>query len=134
MNEANQTRPRFTFKDVAEIAIGACVMAFPVAVTEEVWNLGEELSLLRAGLFALASVLFLALLIFGLHHVPPTRDPKVFLQRILSTYGLTLVIAALLLIGVDRLDLAHPLVGLKRAILVAFPASFAATVVDSLGS
>jgi uncharacterized membrane protein len=119
---------------MAEIAIGACVMAFPVAVTEEVWNLGEELSLLRVGLFALASIVFLALLIFGLHHVPQTRHPKVFLQRVLSTYGLTLVIAALLLIGVDRLDLAHPLVGLKRTILVAFPASFAATVVDSLGS
>lgn len=134
MTEGVESRPRFALKDVAEIAIGACVMAFPVAVTEEVWNLGEELSLLRVGLFALASIAFLALLIFGLHHVPQTRDPKVFLQRVFSTYGLTLAISALLLFGVNRLELAHPLVGLKRTILVAFPASFAATVIDSLGS
>ena len=134
MTEANQTRPRFSPRDVAEIAIGACVMAFPITVTEEVWNLGEELSLLRVGLFALASVVFLALLIFGLHHGRPPTDYKVFLQRVFSTYGLTLAISALLLFGVDRLELAHPLVGLKRTILVAFPASFAATVVDSLGS
>ena len=134
MSEATKTRPRFAKQDVAEIAVGACVMAFPVAVTEEVWNLGEELSMLRAALFALASLLFLALLIFGLHHGPSPTDRKVFLQRVLSTYGLTLVISALLLFGVDRIDLAHPLVGLKRVILVAFPASFAATVVDNLGS
>jgi uncharacterized membrane protein len=109
-------------------------MAFPVAVTEEVWNLGKELSLMRVELFAVASVFFLALLIYLLQHGRMPADPKVFLQRVLSTYGLTLVISALLLFGVDRLELAHPLVGLKRTILVAFPASFAATVVDSLGS
>ena len=34
---------RFAVRDVAEIALGACIMAFPVAVTEEVWNLGTVL-------------------------------------------------------------------------------------------
>ena len=56
------------------------------------------------------------------------------MQRVLTTYSLTLLIAALLLIGVDHLELAHPLVGLKRTTLVVFPASFATTVFDSLGS
>ncbi len=134
MSDQSRAPTEFALRDVAEIAVGACVMAFPVAVTEEVWDLGEELSLLRAGLIALASVFFLALLILGLHHGSQPTDRKVFLQRVLSTYGLTLVIAALLLFGVDRIDLAHPLVGLKRIVLVAFPASFAATVVDNLGS
>ena len=61
-------------------------------------------------------------------------DRGVFLQRVLSTYGLTLVIAALLLFGIDRLDLyGHPLVAIKRTVLVACPACFAATVVDNLG-
>jgi uncharacterized membrane protein len=134
MTDTTRSRARFARQDVAEIAIGACVMAFPVAVTEEVWNLGKELSLMRVALFAAASVFFLALLIYLLQHGRVPAEPKVFLQRVLSTYGLTLVISALLLFGVDRLELAHPLVGLKRTILVAFPASFAATVVDSLGS
>ena len=40
---------RFARMDVAEIAVGACVMAFPVAVADKVWDLGEERSLLRAG-------------------------------------------------------------------------------------
>jgi len=133
MTDTNRPRVRFARQDVAEIAMGACVMAFPVAVTQEVWDLGQELSLMRVELFAVASVFFLALLIYLLQHRRVPVDPKVFLQRVLSTYGLTLVISALLLIGVDRLELMHPLVGLKRTILVAFPASFAATVVDGLG-
>lgn len=59
---------------------------------------------------------------------------KVFLRRVLSTYFMTLFIAALLLIGVDHLELfTEPAVGLKRAILVAFPASFAAPMVDNFG-
>jgi len=126
---------KFARRDVAEIVVGACVMAFPVATTGEVWDLGEQLSLLRVMLFALASVFFLAMMVFLLHHrrdVP--ADPRTFFLRLLSTYGLTLVIAALLLFGVDKLPLlAAPMVAIKRTILVAFPASFAATVVDSVG-
>lgn len=126
---------RFATRDVAEIAIGACVMAFPAATTGEVWDLGEELSLLRVLLFALASIVVLSLLISILHHQQDVRaDRTVFLQRVLSTYGLTLIISALLLVGLDKIaPLTAPLVSLKRIILVAFPASFAATVVDSFG-
>ncbi len=133
MQKKGVTEPRFHLRDVVEIAVGACVMAFPVAVTEEVWNLGEELALGRVLLFALASLFFLAVFIYVLHdHVgfPPTR--KAFLLRVASTYGVTLLISALLLLGVDRIDLLQdPLIALKRTILVAFPASFAATAVDS---
>jgi uncharacterized membrane protein len=125
----------FVRRDVAEIAIGACVMAFPVAASQEIWDLGEQLTLLRVMLFALASILVLGLLVFLLHRGPETpSDRGVFLRRVLSTYGLTLVIAALLLFGVDHLDLfEQPLVAVKRTVLVAFPACFAATVVDHLG-
>jgi len=124
----------FRVRDVVEIALGACIMAFPTATTEEIWNLGAELSLTHAMLFLFASVFFLAVLIYGMHGHKP-GDRSVFLQRVLATYGVTFLIGAVLLFGVDRLELfTDPLTGLKRAILVAFPASFAATAVDSFGS
>jgi uncharacterized membrane protein len=134
MQQIEVTEPQFHWRDAAEIAVGACVMAFPVAVTEEVWNLGAELALGRVLWFALASVIFLALFIYVLHdHTGFSPMRRAFLLRVASTYGLTLLISALLLLGVDRLDLLeNPLIALKRVILVAFPASFAATVVDSL--
>ncbi len=125
--------PRFHWHDVAEIAVGACIMAFPVAATEEIWNLGAELSLGRGLVFAITSVFFLTLFIHVIHgHDRFPLTHKAFVLRVVSTYGVTFLISALLLLGVDRLELFQdPLIALKRTILVAFPASFAATAVDS---
>jgi len=54
-------------------------------------------------------------------------------EGVLSRYGVTLLISAASLFGMDRCDLLRePIVSLKRTLLVAFPASFAATVVDSM--
>jgi uncharacterized membrane protein len=133
MPKSKGTEPRFHWRDLAEIAVGACVMAFPVAVTEEVWDLGKELALSRVLLFALASLFFLSITIYVLHgHLDSPPTWKTFLLRVASTYGVTLLISALLLIGIDRFDLLQdPLIALNRAVLVAFPASFAATAVDS---
>jgi uncharacterized membrane protein len=130
----NIPRTKFSRADVAEIVTGGCIMAFPAATAEEIWKFGEELSVLRVALFAVASMFFLALIIYHLYHAQELEfDRREFLNRVLSTYGLTLVVAASILFGVDRLELfVHPLVGIKRTILVAFPASFAATAVDSL--
>ena len=136
-NEVSQVKKhRFHSRDLAEIAIGACVMAFPIAVTEEVWKLGEELSLIRALLFAFASMMFLGLFIYFLYeHAGHPVSRKIFLQRVASTYFVTFLICAILLFGIDRVDfLNEPFIALKRTILVAFPASFAATVVDSFST
>lgn len=37
----------FRLEDLGQLVAGACVMALPVALTEEVWNLGETLSIGR---------------------------------------------------------------------------------------
>ncbi len=122
-------------RDIAELAIGACIMAFPLAVTEEVWNLSAELSLGRSLLIAFGTLLVVAVLVWMLfYHGQAPEDRRHFFWRVLAAYGLALLIAALLLAGIDRLTLlSDPVLALKRTILVAFPASFAATAVDSLG-
>jgi uncharacterized membrane protein len=133
VNEALSQKPRFNRRDAAEIALGACAMAFPVAVSEEIWNLGVSLSGPRVLFLALASNLVLALLIYNLHEArhAPERG-LTLLYRVLATYGLTLLVSALVLASIDKFEpLANPWVALRRTILVAFPASFAATVVDS---
>ena len=68
MGENGLDRVEFRARDVAEIALGTCAIAFPLAVTQEVWDLGAEISLVRAGLLLLASVLGLALVVGALHH------------------------------------------------------------------
>jgi len=41
-------RNPFEWKDLGGIALGAVPLGFPVAVTEEVWDLSQGLSLARA--------------------------------------------------------------------------------------
>lgn len=54
--------------------------------------------------------------------------------RVFTVYGVTLLVAAATLFVVGKLPLvSETMVAIKRTIIVAFPASFAATVVDSLG-
>ena len=122
-------------RDVTEIVIGALVLAFPVAVTEEVWNLSEELSLARAIVISLASLVFISVFVQTTYrHNFSFSSQKQLVVRVLSVYGLTLLVAAAVLLAVDRLPVGiQTLVAIKRTIIVAFPASFAATVVDSLG-
>jgi len=50
-----------------------------------------------------------------------------------AVYLTTLVVTAMILWGVDRLPLFEdPMPAFKRCVLVAVPASFSATIVDSL--
>lgn len=125
--------PEFHWRDLAEVAVGACILAFPVAVTEEIWTLSAELSLGRVLVLAVVSIFLLAIVIYVIHrHEGHPLTHKTFLLRLVITYAVTLLISALLLFGIDRLDLFQdPLIAFKRIILIAFPASFAATAVDS---
>jgi len=84
-----------TNRDRVEIAVGSAVLAFPVASTEEVWNLSIELSWLRITAIAAISLIVVSLFV-----------------SLVSDFT----------------------VAVKRTVLVAFPASFSATVVDSLSS
>ena len=67
---------QFVRRDIAEIAVGACVMAFPAATAQEIWDLGEELTVLRVLLFGLASLFFLGVLVFLLHHGPEVPSDR----------------------------------------------------------
>ena len=121
-------------RDIAEIIIGSLVLAFPVAVTEEVWNLSMELSFARTIVLFVSSLVFISVFVHTTYcHDFSFSSQKQLLARVLSVYGLTLMVVAGVLIAVDRLPLVtQTMVALKRTILATFPACFAATVVDSL--
>ena len=127
-------RQKLDRRDVTEIVIGALVLAFPVAVTEEVWNLSTELSLVRTIVISLASLVFISVFVQTTYcHSFSLSSQKQLLVRVMSVYCLTLLVAAAVLLAIDRLPFgSQTLVAIKRTIIVAFPASFAATVVDSL--
>ena len=123
------------WRDITEIIVGSLVLAFPVAVTEEVWNLSVELPLGRVLLISFSSLIFITGFVHTRYsHTMTVSSQKDLATRVLTVYCLTLLVAAAVLFAVNRLHpIAETIVAIKRTIIVAFPASFAATVVDSFG-
>jgi uncharacterized membrane protein len=123
----------FRLQDLVQLVAGACVMALPIALTEEVWDLGTTLSLGRTVMILGVSLLTLAGFIWGLFYGKRVGQYKGhFFKRVLSAYVVTFLVAFLLLFLFDQAPLDNLQVTLTRTILVAFPASFAATVADFL--
>ena len=109
-------------------------MAFPVAITEEVWNLGTTLPLASAIVMVVASLVFITWFAYHAYYqsVMDTHW-KDLLARSLTIYIVTLVIAALILTVLHQFPLlTDSTTAINRMIIVALPASFCATVVDSM--
>lgn len=126
-----------TRSDLAQLVVGANVLAFPIAATEEIWDLSEQLSVLQALAFVVLSCVFLSTFIHYIHKMR-RRDHafgsfRFHFVRLLATYGITLLVSASILALLGKFPLlSDTAVALNRMVLVAFPASFSATVVDSL--
>jgi uncharacterized membrane protein len=119
------------WQDLVQLFAGALMLATPIAVTEEVWDLGESLSagniLLIAGLSFLVNAFFVKILFYP-GDLPGYRFE--YFKRIVASYSIALLTALLLLELFDKGLIDDPVVALKRAVIIALPASFAATAVD----
>jgi uncharacterized membrane protein len=120
----------FRLQDVGQLLAGAFMMGIPMALAEEVWVLGETLPTGRILLIALLSILVLALFIWGLFYGGHIAEFKFdFFKRVtvsyLITFGVSLLLLALFGKAGFNLSLA-----IRRAVIVAFPAVFAASSVD----
>ena len=121
----------FRLEDLWQLVAGACVMALPVALTEEVWDLGKTLSIGRTLLILAFSLVTLAGFIWGLFYGKRIVEYRGdFFKRAASAYVVTFLASLLLLFLFDKAPLDDLRVTFTRTILVAFPASFAATAVD----
>lgn len=130
----SQDEQKIRLTDVAEIILGAVILGFPVAVTEEVWVLSTELPLSRVLFIALGSICILAWFAFHVFYQGSLKQSvDRFIVRVLAAYLITLLAVGLILFAIDQLPLlTEPVVAIKRMIIVALPASFTATVVDSM--
>ena len=123
----------FRVEDFLQMLAGACVMALPVALTEEVWVLGEELSVGNTLLILMVSVMVLTVVVWGIFYGRRVVEYRGdFVRRVVSTYIITFLVSLALLALFDKAPLDDLGVMLTRAVIVAFPASFAATAVDMI--
>ena len=130
----HKTQRHFHIKDVSEWVLGSMLLAFPVAMTEEAWNLGKELPALSILLIAVLSLVFIAW--FGYYRIYQsnlTTHRQEFVLRVFAGYAVALIVAAFVLALFNQFPLgSEPMVAIKRMVLVAAPASAAGTIVDSM--
>lgn len=123
---------KMNLEDISQVIIGASILSTPIAFTEEAWKLGETLPTFNIILLIVLSLLFIGMYIYhGIYEGYVRIRIKVFFIRILLIYILTLLVVTLILGALHRYPfIADPLLSLKRSIVIAFPASMGAVVVD----
>ena len=130
----DQNNPRFGYKNLIQVIVGATVLAIPIAFTEETWKLGETLPMLNIfGLFAL-SLVFISLFAYRNYKkrgIPFLWDD--FFVRVAATYVFAFITVSLVMILIQRAPWqADLLLAIKRIIIVTFPASMSAAIADTI--
>lgn len=124
----------FYMHDLIQVIVGATMIAIPVGFTQEVWQLGFQLSFVRTLGFVFFALFFIS--IFSYHHTYENimeTEKLQFIKRVAFTYLISCAVVAILLTLINQTQWSFDLVtSLKRVILVAFPASLGAAVTDVL--
>lgn len=122
---------KLNLEDISQIVIGAAVMAVPIAFSEELWNFGETLPLLN--IILLFCISLLIQFFYTQFSIFQGKESKkhIIAARVAINYLLTFGTVALILFTLNRLSFTSELrVGLYRIIILSFPASLGAVIVD----
>jgi len=121
------------FEDIIQVAVGASALAVPVAFSEEAWNLGRTLPVAYIILLIVLSLLFVNL--YSLHNIFQGKVRHrffAFFSRTVVDYCVTLFVVFIVLAALDHMPIiVEPWVAIRRIVVVSFPASMGAVVVDS---
>ena len=123
-----EVRPR----DALQVIVGASILAIPVGMTEETWNLGNKLPLLNVILLTLMGLAFIAMFVYFNYYREVIKSNKLnFIKRILMIYILSLLLVAVFLLIIDKFPWNEsPLIAVKRLLIITFPCSLSATISD----
>lgn len=121
-------------RDIIQIVIGSCILALPVAYTEEVWNLGRTLPMINILLVLFISLLFISFFIYFNFYKGVFKGYQFdFIKRVLATYFISFFVVTFLLLLFEMAPwISDPILAFKRSVLVTFPASLSATVADMI--
>lgn len=123
-----ELRPR----DILQIIVGASILAIPVGMTEETWNLGAELPILNVMLMAVIGICFIAFFVyFNFYRNLLKGHVRDYILRVAMIYIISLLLVAGFLIIIQKTPwLTDPLLALKRLLIITFPCSMSATISD----
>jgi uncharacterized membrane protein len=121
------------FEDLSQVIIGSSVLSVPIAFTEEAWNLSKTIPMLNLGVIVILTLSFIGMYAFkGIFQGHIKQRKTTFVKRVLIDYGVTLLVVIVVLFALNKFPISeNPLIALKRVIIISFPASMGAIVVDS---
>ena len=124
----------FKPRDIMQVIIGSAILAIPVSLTEEAWNLGALLPQVNIVLIALLSLVFISVFVyFNFYKVTLKGFVFEFVKRVLGTYLISLLVVALILTLLQKCPWETDYVlAIKRIIIVAFPAAMSGTLSDTI--
>ncbi len=124
----------FKPRDIIQVIVGATILATPIALSEEAWNLASDLESINIASICLLSILFIGLFVyFNFYRFNLKGHVFNYVKRVIGTYIISLIVVAMILLLFDKLPWeSNSVLALKRLIIVAFPAAMSGTLSDSL--
>lgn len=121
-------------RDLLQIIVGASLLGVPVSLTEETWNLAAELPTANLAAIAAISIVFVAAYVhFSFYRDLLREHLGSYVLRVTLIYVISLAVVGLILTLLQRAPWASdPALALKRALLVALPASMSAAISDAI--
>lgn len=124
----------FKPRDIMQVIIGSALLAIPVSLTEEAWNLGETLPILNVFMISILSLTLISVFVyFNFYKVTLKGFVTHFLKRVIGTYIISLIVVTLILTLIDKCPWGvDNVLAIKRIIIVAFPAAMSGTLSDTI--
>lgn len=124
---------KLDLEDISQLIIGSSVLSVPIAFTEEAWNLSRTLPNLNLFMVLTLSLVFIAIYAFrGIYDGKVKNRVSTYILRVLFDYCVTLCVVIIVLMALNKFPLfSETLIAIKRVVIISFPASMGAIVVDS---
>jgi len=124
----------FKTRDIMQVLVGASLLAIPVSLTEEAWQLGELLPNTNIAAIAFISLALISVFVyFNFYKVTLKGYVLDFIKRVIGTYLISLIVVAVILTIIQKCPWGvDNALAIKRIIIVAFPAAMSGTLSDTI--
>ncbi|WP_430816300.1 DUF2391 family protein [Carboxylicivirga sp. RSCT41] len=124
---------KLDLEDLSQLIIGASVLSVPIAFAEEAWNMSRTLPTFNLIVIVLLSLCFISIYAYrGIYQGQIKNRIPTYIFRVLFDYLITFCVVIVVLFALNKLPILSDFdIALKRVIIISFPASMGAIVVDS---
>jgi uncharacterized membrane protein len=121
-------------RDILQLFVGSFLIAAPLCLTEEVWNLSTSLRMVNTyALMVVSLITIISFIYLNFYRHRIKGNIVSFFKRVIATYVIATSSVILMLLLIDKFPFQEtPLIAIKRVIIIGFPALFGAVITDYL--